>query len=96
MGQVRRDGEPYPANPNWHDSAFNGDLPPTKEADGMKESYEREEHCSDQRKGSLRYFQPPKNLGSNLKAVKHLGSATDAVSLSVCRREQTITLKTPQ
>ena len=61
IGQVRRDGEPYPANPDWHDCAFNGDLPPTKEADGMKESYQREEYCSDQRKGSLRHFHPPKN-----------------------------------
>jgi hypothetical protein len=68
IGQVRRDGEPYPANPDWHDCAFNGDLPPTKEADGMKESYQREEYCSDQRKASLRHFQPPKNLGSNFKA----------------------------
>ena len=72
MGQVRRDGEPYPANPNGHDCAFNGDLPPTKEADGMKESYQREEYCSDQRKGSLRHFQPPKNLGSNFKAMLEL------------------------
>jgi hypothetical protein len=70
IGQVRRDGEPYPANPNWHDCAFNGDLPPTKEADAMKESYQKEEHCSDQRKSSLRHFQPPNNLGSNVKAVK--------------------------
>jgi len=31
----------------------------------MKESYQREEYCSDQRKGSLRHFQPPKNLESN-------------------------------
>jgi len=40
----------------------------------MKESYQREEYCGDQRKGSLRHFQPPKNLGSNFKAVKHLAS----------------------
>jgi hypothetical protein len=33
----------------------------------MKESYQREEYCSDQRKGSLRHFQPPKNVGSNSK-----------------------------
>jgi hypothetical protein len=47
IGQVRCDGEPYPADPNWHDCAFNGDLPPTKEADGMKESHQKEEYCSD-------------------------------------------------
>ena len=35
----------------------------------MKESYQREEYCSDKRKGALRHFQPPKNLGSNFKAV---------------------------
>jgi hypothetical protein len=40
----------------------------------MKESYQTEEYCSDQRKGSLRHFQPPKDLGSNFKAVKHLAS----------------------
>jgi hypothetical protein len=33
----------------------------------MKESYQREEYCSDQRKGSLRHFQPPKNLGANFR-----------------------------
>jgi len=33
----------------------------------MNESYQREEYCSDQRKGSLRHFQPPKNWGSNFK-----------------------------
>ncbi len=38
----------------------------------MKESYQREEYCSDQRKGSLRHFQPPKNLGSNFKAMLEL------------------------
>ena len=40
----------------------------------MKESYQREEHRSDQKKGSLRHFQPPKILGLNLKAVKHFAS----------------------
>ena len=35
----------------------------------MKESYQTEEYCSDQRKGSLRHFQPPKSLGSNFKAM---------------------------
>jgi len=38
----------------------------------MKEGYQREEYCSDQRKGSLRHFQPPKNLGSNFKAMLEL------------------------
>jgi len=53
IGQIRRDGKPYPADPNWHDCAFNSDLPSTKEANGMKESYQRKEHCRDERKGSL-------------------------------------------
>ena len=34
----------------------------------MEESYQREEYCSDHRKGSLRHFQPPKNLGSTREA----------------------------
>ena len=38
----------------------------------MKESHQREEYCSDQRKSSLRHFQPPKNLGSNFKAMLEL------------------------
>ena len=33
----------------------------------MKESYQREEYCSDPRKRSLRHFQPPKNLGGKLQ-----------------------------
>ena len=33
----------------------------------MKESYQREEYCSDERKRSLRHFQPPKNLGQTSK-----------------------------
>jgi hypothetical protein len=53
-------------NPNWHDCAFNGDLPPTKEADSMKESYQREEYCSDQRKGSLS-FSTSEELGIKLQ-----------------------------
>ena len=56
IGQVRRDGEPYPADPNWHDCAFNSDLPSTEEANGVKQSYQKEEHCRDERKGSLRHF----------------------------------------
>lgn len=47
IGEVRRDGEPYPADPNWHDGAFNSDLPSTKEANGVKQSYQKEEHCRD-------------------------------------------------
>ncbi len=47
IGQVRRNGEPYPADPHWHDCAFNNDLPSTEEANGMKESYQKEEHCRD-------------------------------------------------
>jgi hypothetical protein len=39
IGQVRRDGKPYPADPDWHDRAFNTDLPAAKKADGMKESH---------------------------------------------------------
>jgi hypothetical protein len=31
----------------------------------MKESYQREEYCNDQRKGSLPHFQPPKNIAMN-------------------------------
>jgi len=38
----------------------------------MKKSYQREKYCSDQRKGSLRHFQAPKNLGSNFKAMLEL------------------------
>jgi hypothetical protein len=38
----------------------------------MKERYQREEYCSDQRKDSLCHFQPPKNLGSNFKAMLEL------------------------
>jgi hypothetical protein len=56
IGQVRRDGEPYPADPHWHDCAFNNDLPSTEEASGMKESYQKEQHCRDKRKGSLGHF----------------------------------------
>jgi len=56
IGQVRRNGESYPANPHWHDCAFNNDLPATKEANGMKESYQKEQHCRDKRKGSLGHF----------------------------------------
>ena len=33
----------------------------------MKESYQREEYCSDQRKGSLRHFQPSEELGVKLQ-----------------------------
>ncbi len=33
----------------------------------MKESYQREEYCSDQRKGSLRHFQPSEKLGVKLQ-----------------------------
>jgi hypothetical protein len=40
-------GEPYPADPNWHDRAFNSDLPSTEEANGMKEGYQKEKHCRD-------------------------------------------------
>jgi hypothetical protein len=47
IGQVRRDGKPYPADPNWHDCAFNSDLPSTKQANRMKETYQKEEHCRD-------------------------------------------------
>ena len=36
VGQVRRDGEPYPADPNWDDCAFDSDRPRTNETDGMK------------------------------------------------------------
>ena len=39
IGQVRRDGKPYPADPDWYDRAFNTDLPAAKKADGMKESH---------------------------------------------------------
>ncbi len=47
LGQVRRDGKPYPADPNWHDGPGNSGLPSTQEANGMKESYQKEEHCRD-------------------------------------------------
>jgi len=47
VSQVRRDGKAHPADPNWHDCAFNSDLPSTQEANGMKESYQKEEHCRD-------------------------------------------------
>src|SRR6266849_527603 len=57
ISQVPRDGEPYPADPNWHDGACNGDLPSTEEANGMKESYQREEHSCDEGKGPLRHGQ---------------------------------------
>jgi hypothetical protein len=40
-------GEPYPADPDWHDGPFNNDLPSTEEANGMKERYQKEEHCRD-------------------------------------------------
>lgn len=33
----------------------------------MKESYQREECCSDQRKGSLRHFQPSEEFGVKLQ-----------------------------
>jgi hypothetical protein len=47
IGQVRRDGKPYPADPNWHDGPGNSGLPSTQEANGMKDSYQKEEHCRD-------------------------------------------------
>jgi hypothetical protein len=47
IGQVRRDGKPYPADPSWHDRAFNSDLPSTKKARGVKQSYQKKEHCRD-------------------------------------------------
>jgi len=56
IGQVRRDGEPYPADPHWHDGAFNNDLPSTEEASGMKEGYQKEKHCRDKKKDSLGHF----------------------------------------
>jgi len=31
-------------------------LPSTDEADDVKESYQKEERCGDERKGSLRHF----------------------------------------
>ena len=33
----------------------------------MKESHQREEHCGDQRKGSLRHFQPSEEPGVKLQ-----------------------------
>lgn len=45
IGQIRRDSKRYPADPNWHDCAFNRDMPSTQEANGMKKSYQKEEHC---------------------------------------------------
>ena len=33
----------------------------------MKESYQREEYCRDQRKGSLHHFQPSEELGVKLQ-----------------------------
>jgi hypothetical protein len=47
IGQVRRDGKAYPADPNWRDRAFNSDLPSTKKARGVKQSYQKKEHCRD-------------------------------------------------
>src|ERR1700687_4536961 len=55
IGQVRRDGKPYPADPNWHDCAFNSDLPSTEEASGMKKSDESENCRRDEGKGPLHH-----------------------------------------
>jgi|GraSoiStandDraft_55_1057291.scaffolds.fasta_scaffold411234_2 hypothetical protein len=39
VGQISGDDKPYPANPNWHHYAFDGDRPAAEKATGMKESY---------------------------------------------------------
>src|SRR5712692_6861759 len=63
ISQVPRDGEPYPADPNWHDCAFNGDLPSAEETNGVKQSYQKEEHSCDEGKGPLRHFNLRRTCG---------------------------------
>jgi hypothetical protein len=56
IGKIRCNNEPYPTDPKWYDCAFYSDLPSPQEASGVKESYQKEEHCGDERKDSLCHF----------------------------------------
>jgi hypothetical protein len=40
VGQIRRNGEAYPANPNWHDNVFHRYMPAKEETKRVAESYQ--------------------------------------------------------
>jgi hypothetical protein len=58
IGEIRCNNEPYPTYPKGYDYISDSDLPSTEEADGVKQSYHKEEPCGDERKGSLRHGPP--------------------------------------
>lgn len=60
----------------------------------MKESYQREEHCSDQRKRSLRHFQPSEELGVKLQGREALRIVIRGQFIGLLTKTA-ISLKTP-
>ena len=58
IGKICGDDESDPANPDGHHNVPDRHVPPAGEADGVKQSYQREKHCGDEGKDLLCHFAP--------------------------------------